>query len=81
MNHMMSKFSTVVLYSIDSLSNDESFSLQNAPFNPSMFGTTLEEVMEMQEDLKPDLRVPWVVITLTETVLRLNGPLTEGIFR
>ena len=46
-----------------------------------MFGTTIEEVMEMQEDMKPDLTIPWVVITLTETVLRLNGPLTEGIFR
>ena len=46
-----------------------------------MFGTTVEEVMEMQEDLKPDLKIPWVVVILTETVLRLNGPLTEGIFR
>ena len=46
-----------------------------------MFGTTLEEVMEMQKKQKPDLAIPWVVVTLTETVLRLHGPLTEGIFR
>jgi len=55
-------------------------SLQEAPFNPSMFSTTVEEVMEMQEEIKPYLKIPWVVIILTETVLRLNGPRTEGIF-
>ena len=66
---------------ISLLSDGELLSLQDAPFNPSMFGTTLEEIMEMQEDTKKDLDIPWVVIMLTQTVLRLNGPHTEGIFR
>ena len=35
----------------------------------------------MQEDTKPHLKIPWVVVLLTETVLRLGGPHTEGIFR
>ena len=54
---------------------------QAAPFNPSMFGTTLEDVMELQSAKFPDHTLPWVIEALTDAVLKLNGPQTEGIFR
>ena len=54
---------------------------QAAPFNPSMFGTTLEDVMELQSTKFPDHTLPWVIEALTDAVLKLNGPQTEGIFR
>ena len=54
---------------------------QRQPFYPSMFGTTLEDVMELQKDRFPDHQLPWVVTILADAVLQLNGPQTEGIFR
>lgn len=50
-------------------------------FRPSMFGNTLEEVMELQKSQYPDRRLPWIQTTLSEAVLKLNGAQTEGIFR
>eukprot|EP00038_Savillea_parva_P017622 m.21195 g.21195 ORF g.21195 m.21195 type:complete len:584 (-) comp3867_c0_seq1:71-1822(-) len=50
-------------------------------FNPSLFGSTLEEVMEMQEKQKPGLEIPWIVTALAEEILRKKGAQTEGIFR
>ena len=56
--------------------------LQDAPFNPSMFGMALEEILDMESARFPDRKgIPWVVEVLVETVLRLDGPRTEGIFR
>ena len=46
-----------------------------------MFGTTLEEVMDLQKEKFPEHHLPWVVTILTDAVLQLKGPLTEGIFR
>ena len=46
-----------------------------------MFGTTLEEVIELQNEKFPGLRLPWVVSVLADTVIQLSGPQTEGIFR
>ncbi len=56
---------------------------QEAPFNPSMFGNSLEDTMELQQEKFPsfDQKLPWVVPALTGAVLRLQGPKTEGIFR
>ncbi|XP_016321810.1 rho GTPase-activating protein 39 [Sinocyclocheilus anshuiensis] len=54
---------------------------RNAIFRPSMFGSSLEEVMEMQKDRYPDRQLPWVQTRLSEEVLNLNGDQTEGIFR
>jgi hypothetical protein len=54
---------------------------KTTPFHPSMFGNTLEEVMELQKEDHPHLEVPWVIVELTETILRLRGPSTQGIFR
>lgn len=46
-----------------------------------MFGTSLQDVMELQSERHPDLDIPWVVLELCQTVLRLQGPYTQGIFR
>ncbi|XP_065316227.1 uncharacterized protein LOC135925021 isoform X2 [Gordionus sp. m RMFG-2023] len=50
-------------------------------FLPSMFGNTLEEILDLQVDKCPDLKLPWVQITLSTEILRLNGHQLEGIFR
>eukprot|EP00128_Syssomonas_multiformis_P019006 Colp12_sorted_trinity150504_noHs@1554 len=54
---------------------------KNAPFNPSVFGATLEEIMLAQAERFPDYQLPWVLSNLAETILRLKGHRTEGIFR
>ena len=50
-------------------------------FRPSMFGGTLLEAMEIQADRFPHRRLPWILTTLADQILRLNGTSTEGIFR
>eukprot|EP00041_Stephanoeca_diplocostata_P020374 m.454008 g.454008 ORF g.454008 m.454008 type:complete len:554 (+) comp21561_c0_seq2:567-2228(+) len=50
-------------------------------FNPSMYGSTLEEVMEVQAEKKPELEIPWVVLALVNAILTKKGAQTEGIFR
>lgn len=50
-------------------------------FRPSMFGGTLTEAMEIQAERFPHRRLPWILTTLADQVLRLNGTSTEGIFR
>ncbi|XP_066572261.1 rho GTPase-activating protein 39 [Amia ocellicauda] len=54
---------------------------RNAVFSPSMFGSSLEEVMALQKERYPDRQLPWVQTRLSEEVLGLNGDQTEGIFR
>jgi Rho GTPase-activating protein 39 len=49
--------------------------------SPSLFGTTLNELMIVQKTKCPKLSLPWIQTTLSEAVLRLNGAKTEGIFR
>eukprot|EP00053_Salpingoeca_punica_P012173 m.109026 g.109026 ORF g.109026 m.109026 type:complete len:520 (-) comp15879_c0_seq1:485-2044(-) len=49
--------------------------------HPSVFGSTLEDVMEAQADVHPDLKVPYVLKVLTEAIIKRNGHRTEGIFR
>ncbi|XP_043923259.1 rho GTPase-activating protein 39 [Protopterus annectens] len=50
-------------------------------FNPSMFASSLEDIMSMQKERYPDRQLPWVQTRLSEEVLALNGDQTEGIFR
>ncbi|XP_053681293.1 hornerin [Anopheles nili] len=50
-------------------------------FRDSMFGNTLNEVMELQKERFPERQLPWIQTTLSEQVLLLNGKQTEGIFR
>ncbi|XP_071011809.1 rho GTPase-activating protein 39-like [Oncorhynchus clarkii lewisi] len=54
---------------------------RNAIFSPSMFGSSLEEVMSLQKERYPDSQLPWVQTRLSEEVLGLNGDQIEGIFR
>jgi len=56
--------------------------LQRTLIQPSMFGGTLDDVMDMQQERFPSNQLPWIQTTLSEKLLRLNGSqLTEGIFR
>ncbi|XP_076450484.1 uncharacterized protein LOC143286698 isoform X3 [Babylonia areolata] len=50
-------------------------------FHPSMFGSSLEDVMLLQKDRFAERQLPWIQTTLSEEVLRMGGTLTEGIFR
>lgn len=52
-----------------------------APFNPSPFGETLEEIMKHPELRDESGRYPRILIFLSEAVLQLGGCSTEGIFR
>uniref|UniRef100_A0A8C0UV36 Rho GTPase-activating protein 39 n=1 Tax=Cyanistes caeruleus TaxID=156563 RepID=A0A8C0UV36_CYACU len=54
---------------------------KNAVFNPSMFGSSLQDIVAMQKERYPDRQLPWVQTRLSEEVLALNGDQTEGIFR
>ncbi|XP_075428660.1 rho GTPase-activating protein 39-like [Ascaphus truei] len=54
---------------------------RNAILTPSLFGSSLEEVMQRQKDMFPDRRLPWVQTQLSLHVLALGGERTEGIFR
>ena len=54
---------------------------QKSIFHPSMFGSSLDDVMLLQKDHFPERRLPWIQTTLSEEVLRMSGTLTEGIFR
>ncbi|KAK2154868.1 hypothetical protein LSH36_255g02019 [Paralvinella palmiformis] len=60
---------------------DEIEQAKKSIFHPSMFGSTLEDVMLMQKDKFPDRKLPWIQTALSEEVLRLNGAKTEGVFR
>ena len=55
--------------------------LQSSIYMPSMFGSSLSEVMALQRDRFPERQLPWIQTTLSEEILRLNGVVTEGIFR
>ncbi|KAM3922758.1 rho GTPase-activating protein 39-like isoform 2-T2 [Leptodactylus fuscus] len=54
---------------------------RQAILTPSLFGSSLEEIMERQRDVYPDRRLPWVQTQLSQQVLVLGGERTEGIFR
>ncbi|XP_022094956.1 uncharacterized protein LOC110981596 isoform X2 [Acanthaster planci] len=54
---------------------------KDSVFHPSLFGNTLDEVMELQKERFPDRKLPWIAVVLAEEVLRLEGEKVEGIFR
>ncbi|KAJ8259701.1 hypothetical protein GJAV_G00172420 [Gymnothorax javanicus] len=54
---------------------------RSAIITPSLFGSSLEDVMERQRPLFPGRRLPWVQTQLSQCVLALGGAQTEGIFR
>lgn len=52
-----------------------SYRWQDAPFKAAVFGVTLEEVMEAQEETAPDEELPLVLTTLCKKVLYSILPL------
>jgi len=54
---------------------------KEAPFKPSVFGETLQDIMIVQEQKAPNLKIPLIMDFLAKSVLELNGCHTEGIFR
>ncbi|KAJ8299661.1 hypothetical protein KUTeg_023721 [Tegillarca granosa] len=60
---------------------DEVEQAKKSVFYPSMFGSSLEDVLILQNERFPERRLPWIQTTLSEEILRLNGAQTEGIFR
>ncbi|XP_078249393.1 rho GTPase-activating protein 39 isoform X2 [Pogona vitticeps] len=54
---------------------------RNAIVTPSLFGSSLEEIMLRQQDMYPDNKLPWAQTQLSQQVLELGGEQTEGIFR
>lgn len=46
-----------------------------------MFGNTLVEVMELQREIFPERKIPWIQHTLSEQILLMQGKQTEGLFR
>ncbi|XP_041748381.2 rho GTPase-activating protein 39-like isoform X2 [Coregonus clupeaformis] len=54
---------------------------RRAIVTPSLFGSSLDEVMERQSELFPDRKLPWVQVQLSQYVLALGGAQAEGIFR
>ncbi|XP_064888729.1 rho GTPase-activating protein 39 isoform X2 [Columba livia] len=54
---------------------------RNAIVTPSLFGSSLEEIMLRQQDMYPGNKLPWVQTQLSQQVLALGGEQTEGIFR
>ncbi|CAG8760739.1 15551_t:CDS:2, partial [Acaulospora morrowiae] len=54
---------------------------KEAPFNPSVFGESLEFVMELQKKTHPELKLPRILPFLADAILELKGQSSEGIFR
>ncbi|KAL6043684.1 Rho GTPase activating protein 39 [Balamuthia mandrillaris] len=46
-----------------------------------LFGTTLQAIMDAQKETHPSLRVPFLLVRLTQAIYQLNGFETEGLFR
>ena len=53
----------------------------DAAFTLSLFGETLDDIMQTQQEEMPDLVVPRILQFLSESLLYLGGTTTEGIFR
>jgi len=60
---------------------DELEGLLGGPFRHEIFGSSLEYIMEIQQEFAPDEDLPLVLTTLANKVIELNGHKTEGIFR
>ncbi|CAO3682455.1 unnamed protein product [Rhizopus stolonifer] len=54
---------------------------KEAPFKPSVFGESLELIMNLQQHLDPAIRLPMIVPFLAKAVRETNGQSSEGIFR
>lgn len=55
---------------------------QKSLLEASMFGNTLQDVMDLQKDRNPNRQLPWIQVTLSEALLNSQGTrILEGIFR
>ncbi|KYO40989.1 rho GTPase-activating protein 39-like isoform B [Alligator mississippiensis] len=54
---------------------------RNTIVTPSLFGSSLEEIMLLQKEIYPGNKLPWIQTQLSQQVLALGGEQTEGIFR
>ncbi|ORX96660.1 hypothetical protein K493DRAFT_336817 [Basidiobolus meristosporus CBS 931.73] len=63
------------------LTSEEIDQAKEAAFHPTVFGESLEYVMQMQAQSHPDLKIPRILLFLAESVLELDGQKSEGIFR
>jgi hypothetical protein len=55
--------------------------IRSAPFCPSPFCISLEEIMQQQHESHPQLTVPHILTSLCDSILLLGGCNIEGIFR
>jgi Rho GTPase-activating protein 39 len=55
--------------------------LQDAAFNPSTFGESLDAIIRLQERNYPHLQIPIILPFLADGILALGGTKSEGIFR
>jgi Rho GTPase-activating protein 39 len=58
-----------------------SHGVQDAAFNPSTFGESLDAVFRLQERRYPHQKVPIILPFLADGILALGGTKSEGIFR
>ncbi|CAG8823834.1 9055_t:CDS:2, partial [Racocetra persica] len=54
---------------------------KEAPFNPSVFGETLDFIMKLQSNFYQNLKLPRILPFLANAIIELNGQASEGIFR
>jgi len=52
-----------------------------APFACSPFGATLEEIMEYQSSQSINMRLPFILVALCDSIIKFGGEQFEGIFR
>ncbi|CAB3408007.1 unnamed protein product [Caenorhabditis bovis] len=50
-------------------------------FRPPLFSASLDELMQMQHEKFPNLKLPWLLTTLIELLYQAGGRRTEGLFR
>nr|ODN96050.1 hypothetical protein L204_03741 [Cryptococcus depauperatus CBS 7855] len=53
----------------------------DAAFYPSVYGESLERIMDLQQASYPSLKVPMILPFLADAILTLGGMECEGIFR
>ncbi|WVR08594.1 hypothetical protein IAU60_005649 [Kwoniella sp. DSM 27419] len=53
----------------------------DAAFYPSVYGESLDRIMELQKRAYPSLRIPVILPFLSDAILALGGLESEGIFR
>jgi len=54
---------------------------KDAAFYPSVYGESLEKIMQLQARSYPDAKVPIILPFLADGILALGGTYSEGIFR